>query len=101
MRKIRSGQQERPTPFAWRLAAAFAIVACLVAVVQFSLVQHERSRRVAALRAESRQIAAELEAVKKIADETEPVVVLENDEGTRVIIDLDSAVQPASYRTFD
>ena len=45
---------------------------------------------------ERQQLATELEAVKKIADDTEPMVVLENDRGTRVIMDLDSAIQPAS-----
>ena len=31
----------------------------------------------------------------------EPVVVLEDDKGTRVIVDFDSATQPASLRNFD
>jgi hypothetical protein len=29
------------------------------------------------------------------------VFVLENEHGTRVIMDLDSAIQPASLRTYD
>lgn len=92
---------ESRAPFAWRLAAAFAMVLCVVALAQFAVVQQEHRARMAALREEQQRIEAELAAVKKIASDAEPVVVLENDRGTRVIMDLDSAVQPASYRTFD
>jgi len=84
----------------WRFAAAFAMAACLVAVVQVSVMQVER-RRMAALRVEQQKIQAELTAVKESAKDAEPVVVLENDKGDRVIMDLDSAVQPASLKTYD
>lgn len=85
----------------WRMAAAFAMVVCLVAVVQFAIVQQKQRARMQTLRAEQQRIEAELAAVKKIADDAEPVVVLEDDRGTRVIMDLDTAVQPASLRTYD
>ena len=85
----------------WRLAAAVAMAACLVGVLHV-VVSHQAERsRTAELRAETERLEADLEAVKRIANEIEPVVVLENDRGTRVIVDLDSAVQPASYRTYD
>ena len=93
-------RREPRAGFVWRMAAAFAIVVCLVGVVRIAVVQQERRQRVAALRAERQKLEAELEAVKRIASE-EPVIVLENDKGTRVVMDLDSAVQPASLRTFD
>lgn len=85
----------------WRFAAALAMAACLVAVVNIALIQNKRRAETIALRAERQQLAAELQAVKKIADESEPMVVLENDKGTRVIMDLDSAIQPASLRNYD
>lgn len=95
-------ERERPArPLVWRLAAAFAMAACLVAVVNIAVMQHRRRAETIALRAERQKLAAELEAVKKIADESEPMVVLENDQGTRVIMDLDSAVQRASLRNYD
>lgn len=100
MRKARTGSHER-RPFVWRMAAAFAMAACLLGVLQLAVMQQRRHERTLALRAERQQIQAELEAMKKIADETEPVVVLENDRGTRVIMDLDSAIQPASLRHYD
>lgn len=87
--------------FIWRTAAGVAMAACLVAVVLLAQMQYARRAETAQLRAETKQLQAELQAVKQIASEPEPVVVFENTEGTRVIVDLDSAVQPASYRTFD
>ncbi len=87
-------------PAHWRLAAAFAMLVCVVAAVQVVVIQHQRAERLEALRLEQQKIEAELEAVKRIADDAEPVVVLENDQGTRVIMDLDSAIQPASLRTY-
>ena len=99
MRALRGGQP--PLPRAWRFAAAFALAACLVAVVQLAALQYQRHQRIEALRVEQQQIEAELAEVKKIAAEAEPVVVLENDQGTRVIMDLDSAVQPVSLRNYD
>lgn len=95
------GPGVRGVPRVWRLAAAFAMAVCLVAVVQLATLQYQRHQRMEALRAEQQQIEAELAAVKKIASEAEPVVVLENDKGARVIVDLDSAVQPASLRNYD
>ncbi len=107
MRKAHAG--ERRAPFVWRMAAALAMVFCLAVVVQIAvLTQTQRQtqrRKYADLRAEQQKIRADLQAVKEIAEEAEPVVVLENDRGTRVIIDLDrdldSAIQPASLKTFD
>lgn len=102
MRNIRRGSTETGrAPFVWRLAAGFAMVACIVAIVQVSVLQHERRARMAELRAEQQKIEAELQAVKEIASDAEPVFVLENEQGTRVIMDLDSAIQPASLRTYD
>jgi hypothetical protein len=100
LRRVRAAEEPQPAPFVWRIAAAVAMAACLVAVVQIAtLVRHERQRE--ALRVERQQLEAELAAVKEIAREAEPVVVLENDRGTRVILDLDSAVQPAAHRNYD
>lgn len=101
MRKVRLQNDERRVPLAWRMAAAFAMAACIVAVVHVSVMQYSQRQRMAALRAEQQKIEAELQAVKQIASESEAVVVLEDDRGTRVIMDLDSAVQPASLRNFD
>jgi hypothetical protein len=99
---LRAARQDevRQTPFVWRLAAGFAMALCLVAIVHLATLQYERRERMA-LRAERERIEAELADVKKIASEAEPVVVLENDHGTRVIMDLDSAIQPASLKTYD
>ena len=94
-------EQRYAVPRVWRMAAAFAMAACLLAVVQLGTLQYQRQQRMEALRAEQQRIEAELAAVKKIADEAEPMVVLENDKGARVIMDLDSAVQPVSLRTYD
>lgn len=87
--------------FVWRMAAAVAMAACLVAVVQVAILEHAQRTEAAALRAEQEQLKAELQAVKESAEDVEAVVVFENDRGTRVIMDLDSAIQPASLRTFD
>jgi hypothetical protein len=91
----------RPRPLVWRLTAGFAMAACLAILVHGAITMHAQRRHVAALRAEKEQLAAELEAVKKIARESEPVLVFEDERGTRVIMDLDSAIQPASHKTFD
>lgn len=102
MRKVHgSAVERRQSRPAWQLAAAFAVVAFLLFGVQFAVVRHAEHERVEALRAEQQQLRAELEAVKQLAREAEPVVVLENDEGTRVIIDADSSVRPASLRYYD
>ena len=98
MRKAHAVDEGARRPFVWRFAAAFAMAACLVAVVQLAVIQQRQRERTVALRAEQQQIAADL---RKIAEESEPVVVLENDQGTRVIMDLDSAIQPASLRNYD
>ena len=91
----------RRVPFVWRMAAGFAMAVCIIAVVQLAVLQQQRRQHIAELRAEQQKIEAELQAVKEIAKDAEPVVVLENDRGTRVIMDLDSAIQPASLRHYD
>ncbi len=99
MRAVRRADDRRPV--FWRLAAAFAMAVCIVALVNVAVMQHRQHKNTLALRAEQEKLEADLEAVKKIARETEPVVVLENDQGTRVIMDLDTAIQPASLRNYD
>lgn len=99
MRRVRADEREQP--LFWRIAAAFAMAACLIAVLQLAIIQQRQQARTTALRAEQQQLEADLEAVKKIARDAEPVVVLENDQGTRVIMDIDSAIQPASLRYYD
>jgi len=107
MRSIRrekaafSTEKTERMPFVWRLAAGFAMVVCIVAIVNVAVLQHERRQRMAELRAEQQKIEAELQEVKEIASDAEPMFVLENEQGTRVIMDLDSAIQPASLRTYD
>jgi hypothetical protein len=103
MRRIRQerGSGERPRPLVWRLSAGFAMAACLAVLVHSAITLHAQRQHIAAIRAEKEQLAADLEAVKKIARESEPVLVLEDGRGTRVIMDLDSAIQPVSNRTFD
>ncbi len=93
--------EERRSPFVWRMAAAFAMVVCILGVAQIAVMQYTHRQRVEALRIEQEKLEAELAEVKKIASEAEPVVVLEDGNGTRVIMDLDSAIQPASHRTYD
>jgi hypothetical protein len=93
--------EPRRVPMVWRMAAAFAMVFCIVAVAQIAILHQQQRARMETLRAEQQRIQAELAAVKKIADDAEPVVVLEDNQGTRVIMDLDSAVQPVSLRTYD
>ena len=88
-------------PLVWRLGAAFAMAVCLVALVNVAVMQYTQRQRTIALRAEQQKLEAELEAVKKIASETEPQVVLENDRGARVVMDLDTAIQPASLQNYD
>ena len=99
LRRVRSAKHERP--FVWRVAAVFAMAACLVAVVQLAVLQQRQRAQTVALRAEQQKLEADLEAVKQIARDTEPVVVLENDQGLRVIMDLDTAIQPASLPHYD
>ena len=81
--------------------SGFAMAACILGVVQIAVIQYTHKQRVEALKLEQEKIEAELAAVKKIANEAEPVVVLEDGKGTRVIMDLDSAIQPASLKTYD
>jgi hypothetical protein len=100
LRNIRRAEVRR-APFVFRLAAGFAMAACIVAIVNVAVLQHARRERMAELRAEQQKIEAELQAVKEIAVDAEPVFVLENEQGTRVIMDFDSAIQPASLRTYD
>ena len=99
-RKLRAEAQPRRRPLVWRLAAAFTMAICLFGAVQIGMMLHER-QKLEALRIEQQKIQAELAAVKESAKQAEPVVVLENDKGDRVIMDLDSAVQPASLKTYD
>ena len=75
-----------------------AMAACLIAVVNIAVLQQRQQERTLALRAERQKLEAELEAVKQSARDAEPMVVLENDQGTRVIMDLDSAIQPAAMQ---
>jgi len=93
----------RRRAFAWRIAAGFAMAASVALVVQLAVMQHSRHERAAELRAEQKQLAADLAAVKEMAADTQPqpMIVLENDRGTRVIVDVDSTIQPAALRTFD
>jgi len=102
LRAVRARAEAPRRPLVWRFAAAFAMTACLIAVVQISVMQYER-RKIEALRVEQQKIQAELAAVKKSVNDAEPMVVLENDKGDRVIMDLDSAsaIQPASLKTYD
>jgi hypothetical protein len=100
MRALRA-ERAPARPAVWRLAAAFAMVLCLVALVNVGVMQYRHEQRTVALREERQKLEAELEAVKKIANEAEPKVVLENDGGTRVIMDVDSAIQPASLHNYD
>lgn len=99
LRAVRTDAAEkRPARLSWRAAAAFAMAACLVIVVHAAVLHHAKQQRIAELRAERQSIAAELETVKQSATTSEPVVVLENDDGTRVIVDLsedDAAAQPS------
>jgi hypothetical protein len=102
MRAVRDSEPaRRPIAFVWRMAAGVAMAACLLAVVHLASLQHSRRQDLAQLRVEQQKLQAELQAVKKIAAAPEPVVVFENNQGTRVIMDFDTAVQPASYRSFD
>ena len=101
MRAVRSTGERRPISFVWRMAAGVAMAACLLAVVHLASLQYERRQDIAQLRVEQQQLQAELKALEQIAAEPEPKVVFENTQGTRVIMDLDTAVQPTSYRTFD
>jgi hypothetical protein len=101
-----SQTDERYVPFVWRLSAGFAMAACLALLVHGALTVHTHRQHVAELRVERQKLEAELQEVKKIANEAEPMLVLEHDDGTRVIMDLDSLpqrnnIQPASLRTFD
>ena len=101
LRAVRKTAPERHVPFVWRMAAGIAMAACLLAVVQIASMQYMRRQHVAELRVEQQKLEAELAAVREIASKPEPMVVYENNQGTRVIMDLDTAVQPASYRSFD
>lgn len=99
-RAIRAAEAPRRPASLFRIAAAFAMAACLIAVIGIGAMQYEH-RRIEALRVEQQRIQAELAAVKESAKQAEPVVVLENDKGDRVIMDLDSAVQPVALKTYD
>jgi hypothetical protein len=99
MRAVRA--PERRMPFVWRFAAVTMMVVCLAAITQIAIVQQQRRERYESLRLEQQRIQADLQAVKEITEDAEPVVVLENDHGTRVVMDMDSAIQPASLKSYD
>lgn len=102
LRKVRQASvPERSVAFIWRMAAGVAMAACLLGAISLGSMQYAHNRHVSQLRAEQQKLQAELQAVKQSASEPEPAVVFERSDGTQVIVDLDSAVQPASYRTFD
>lgn len=90
-----------PGPIVWRVAAVLAMAACLVAVLQLAVVQQRQHAMTTALRLEQQKLEADLEAVKQSARDAEPVVVLENDRGTRVIMDLDAATHPPVQPYYD
>ena len=48
MRKAQTREPARP--FVWRMAAAFAMAACLIAVVQLAVMQQRQHERTVALR---------------------------------------------------
>gem|GEM_PF-1783841 len=110
-RKLRASREPQGQPrFTWRTLAACAMALVLLVAVNAGIAQRARQQRVAALRAEQQKLRAELESVKQDANAPEPVVVFENDGGSRVIVDADSAartlpnnpdIQPVAYRTFD
>lgn len=77
------------------------MAACLVAVLQLAVVQQRQHAMTTALRLEQQKLEADLEAVKQSARDAEPVVVLENDRGTRVIMDLDAATHPPVQPYYD
>lgn len=99
LRKVRA--EEAPAPFVWRFAAGIAVAAGLVTVAHLGVTEHSRRERMAELRVEQKQLASELEAVKETIALADPVVVLENGNGTRVIVDLRSDIELASHKTFD
>ena len=101
MRAVKQARVPAPHRFIWRMAAGVAMAACLLAVVLLASLQYERRQGIAQLRVEQQKLHAELQAMKKIAAQPEPVLVLENGRGTQVIMDLNTAVQPTSYRSFD
>lgn len=100
MRKLHQSESRMPRPFVWRMAAAFAMAACLLAFAQLAVVKQRQEARMV-LKAEQQQLQADLQAVKVSARDAEPVVVLENDHGTRLIVDVDSAIQPSSPNHYD
>ena len=102
LRKARnSAEPARSGAFIWRMAAGVAMAVVLLAAVSLGSMQYLHKQNVAQLRAEQQKLQAELQAVKASASEPEPAVVFERSDGTQVIVDLDSATQPAAYRTYD
>lgn len=101
IRAVRRSTPRRDAPLIWRVAAGVTMAACLVAVVHLASTQYIHRKNFAELRAEQQKLQVELQAVNKIASRPEPMVVFEDSHGTRVIMDLDTAAQPASLRTFD
>lgn len=97
MRRVRQEQPravERRMPMVMRLAAAAVAFAFLIGGMQFVHAELVQRERIATLRTEQQQIEAELAAVRQLVNESEPVVVLEDGKGTRVIMDLDTELEP-------
>lgn len=95
---------EAERPRVWRVAAAFAVAACLIVVAQLAMIHQANERRVAALRAEQQSIEAELQEVKRFADQYEPVLLLERNDGTRVVVEQvegSTAAIPAAHQIID
>lgn len=105
VREERTPRVVRRVPFTMRLAAASLAVVFLLAGIQFVHAELVQRERIATLRNEQQQIEAELAAVRELVNESEPVVVLEDGKGTRVIMDLDAALDAesiqASSRNYD
>ena len=102
MRRVR---QQRPAvadgraPIVMRLAAAAVAFVFLIAGMQFVRAELVQRERIATLRSEQQQIEAELAAVRELVNASEPVVVLEDGQGTRVIMDLDTELEPRADQT--
>lgn len=88
LRAVRRDAAPKQARVTWRAAAAFAMAACLMIVVHAAFLRHSREQQLDAIRAEQARIQAELAAVKRNAVTSDPVVVLENEDGTRVLVEL-------------
>jgi hypothetical protein len=88
LRAVRRESAPKQARVTWRTAAAFAMVACLMILVHATFLRYSREQQLDAIRAEQARIEAELAAVKRNAVTSDPVVVLENEDGTRVLVEL-------------